>query len=165
MPRYNPPGEKGGAIYAVDVTMDSTFVVTANADGSSARIANVWRRNAPWTGYHRSSLVIPFANLHTLHCFEVNPAWFWHVLTCLHFAEHPTEMPSGSRCVRTLTGRNVRTDADHWITATLRQSGVLQLPGRHGADHPAWRSSQVRGMEHAPQLQEVVVYLTWCSYT
>eukprot|EP00435_Cladocopium_sp_Y103_P042653 s786_g11.t2 len=33
MGTYNPPGEKGGAIYAVDVTMDSTFVVTANADG------------------------------------------------------------------------------------------------------------------------------------
>lgn len=27
-------GDKGGAVYAVDVTMDSTYVVTANADGS-----------------------------------------------------------------------------------------------------------------------------------
>ena len=32
--RYNPPGEKAGAVFAVDVTMDSTYVVTANADGS-----------------------------------------------------------------------------------------------------------------------------------
>ena len=31
--RYNPPGEKAGAVFAVDVTMDSTYVVTANADG------------------------------------------------------------------------------------------------------------------------------------
>ncbi|CAE7035228.1 ALA3 [Symbiodinium natans] len=30
---YNPPGEKAGAVFAVDVTMDSTYVVTANADG------------------------------------------------------------------------------------------------------------------------------------
>ena len=29
-PRY---GDKSGAVYAVDVTMDSTYVVTANADG------------------------------------------------------------------------------------------------------------------------------------
>ena len=31
--RYSPPGEKSGAVFAVDVTMDSTYVVTANADG------------------------------------------------------------------------------------------------------------------------------------
>jgi len=30
---YSPPGEKAGAVFAVDVTMDSTYVVTANADG------------------------------------------------------------------------------------------------------------------------------------
>lgn len=30
---YAPPGEKPGAIYAVDVTLDSTYVVTAGADG------------------------------------------------------------------------------------------------------------------------------------
>jgi len=30
---YNPAGDKPGAVYAVDVTMDCTYVVTANADG------------------------------------------------------------------------------------------------------------------------------------
>eukprot|EP00930_Biecheleria_cincta_P080382 TRINITY_DN6860_c0_g1_i1.p1 TRINITY_DN6860_c0_g1~~TRINITY_DN6860_c0_g1_i1.p1 ORF type:complete len:338 (-),score=78.61 TRINITY_DN6860_c0_g1_i1:299-1312(-) len=30
---YNPVGDKAGAVFAVDVTMDSTYVVTANADG------------------------------------------------------------------------------------------------------------------------------------
>mmetsp|Transcript_60183 Transcript_60183/g.176612 ORF Transcript_60183/g.176612 Transcript_60183/m.176612 type:complete len:338 (+) Transcript_60183:80-1093(+) len=30
---YQPQLEKGGAVYAVDVTMDSRYVVTANADG------------------------------------------------------------------------------------------------------------------------------------
>jgi len=30
---YNPPGEKAGAIYAVDVTLDSKYVVIAGADG------------------------------------------------------------------------------------------------------------------------------------
>ncbi|CAK9108211.1 unnamed protein product [Durusdinium trenchii] len=32
--RVGTYGDKGGAVYAVDVTMDSTYVVTANADGS-----------------------------------------------------------------------------------------------------------------------------------
>lgn len=83
VPRYNPPGEKGGAIYAVDVTMDSTFVVTANADGSSARIADVARRNAAWTGYHMSSLVIPLANLPYIVLKWTLNEWCWNVLTCL----------------------------------------------------------------------------------
>jgi translation initiation factor 3 subunit I len=30
---YTPLGDKGGAVYAVDVTLDSSYVVTANADG------------------------------------------------------------------------------------------------------------------------------------
>jgi translation initiation factor 3 subunit I len=30
---YNPVGDKAGAVFAVDVTMDSSHVVTANADG------------------------------------------------------------------------------------------------------------------------------------
>jgi len=30
---YSPLGDKAGAVFAVDVTMDSTYVVTANADG------------------------------------------------------------------------------------------------------------------------------------
>jgi len=30
---YSPVGDKAGAVFAVDVTLDSTYVVTANADG------------------------------------------------------------------------------------------------------------------------------------
>lgn len=103
--------------------MDSTFVVTANADGSSARIADVARRNAACELVKPHVITGDSTCKLTLHCFEVNSEWM--VLKC--FDMFVQNIPQGCQgALDVFLGKVVFYNFQGDMVQTIQHGGVLK---------------------------------------